>query len=96
MGKRKEINRKFDEQVERMLDHLAETENVTDTEYQATLGSMGDLIDVKNKYNHDHETRIDNGGKISCTVITTIALLMFETSHVISSKAFSWIPKPKM
>ena len=93
----KNINEKFDGSIDEMLDSI----KVLDPESEATkmseqVRNLDAIIKAKNEFNRPAREFAEMAARVGGTVLSIGILLAFEQSHVITSKALSFIPKPRL
>lgn len=83
------------------LDYLATSLKIkldmmdpTDENYHRVLSDYLSIVQVQNQIPAQYKgVLVEDIVKVAGTLVSIILLMNFERAHVVTSKAFSWIPK---
>ena len=84
------INKAFDDNIDAALANIYGA--VDDNHARMAVDDLKVLVEAKKMYNEDRNAMIGVGGTLVCLGL----MFAFETDHVITTKALSFVPKPKI
>lgn len=93
----RDIDGIFDDNITKVLDSISELDPNSQTETMSDqVKLLGEVVRVKNEYNKPKNELIQKITTIGGTLLGIGAMLAFEQNGVITSKAMSFIPKPRI
>ena len=88
------INKAFDDNIDAALANIYGA--VDDSHARMAVDDVKVLVEAKKAYNEDRNALILKAVGVGGTLACLGLMFAFETDHVITTKALSFIPKPKI
>lgn len=88
------INKAFDDNIDAALANIYGA--VDDNHARMAVDDLKVLVEAKKMYNEDRNAMVAKVVGVGGTLLCLGLMFAFETDHVITTKALSFVPKPKI
>lgn len=93
-SRRRNINRAFDDNIDAALANIYGA--VDDDHARLAVDDLKALVEARKEYNEDCNATIQKVIGVGGTLLCLGLMFAFETDHVITTKALSFVPKPRI